>query len=82
MLQLQPTNMNSMSNPENDNQNTQGKDDKVTMQDADENSPSKSENEGFKTGKQSNGLTWQTPLEEQAFDDQSLSEKPADEEGD
>ena len=72
----------NMNMPDNDNAEINKNEDEVSAQKADVNATALPANDGFKTGKQNNGMTWQGPLDEQAFDDESLSEdKDREEEG-
>lgn len=71
-----------MNTPVNDSENINGNEDELTAESADVNETSSRADDGFKTGNKTNGLTWEQPMDEQAFDDKSLSEDPEDEEGD
>jgi hypothetical protein len=67
-------NVKNMSNPDNDNTEINKNQDEVSAQKADVNATALPANDGFKTGNRDNGMTWQGPLDEQAFDDENLSE--------
>ena len=71
-----------MNSPENDNEDINNNEDEISAENADVNDTSNPADDGFKTGNKTHGLTWERPMDEQAFDDESLSENPADEEGD
>lgn len=57
-----------MITPENDNEEINENQDETTAQHADINSEAMPADDGFKTGKKSNGLTWEAPLDEQSFE--------------
>lgn len=72
-----------MNNEESNNQNINDKEDEIAAQSTDANDSVKPADDGFKTGKKTHGLTWEKPMDEQAFDDERLSrDTAADEEGD
>jgi hypothetical protein len=70
-----------MGSSDNDNQKINKNEDEVSAEKADVNAKATPANDGFKTGKKGNGMTWQGPLDEQAFDDESLSRTDKNEEG-
>ncbi|HEY0057107.1 MAG TPA: hypothetical protein VGB63_17285 [Pedobacter sp.] len=70
-----------MKSSDENNQQIHKKEDEVSAEKADVNAKSTPANDGFKTGDKSNGMTWQGPLDEQAFDDESLSKNDLEEEG-
>lgn len=71
-----------MNNSKKNNQNINEKEDEISAESADINEQVKRADDGFKTGKKSHGLTWETPMDEQAFDDKDLNRNAGDEEGD
>ncbi len=70
-----------MNNPDNNNSEINKNEDEVSAQKADVNATALPANDGFKTGNKDNGMTWQGPLDEQAFDNESLSNTDYKEEG-
>ena len=71
-----------MENQKKDNRDINNKQDEVSAQRADVHDTKMPSDDGFKTGKKSHGLTWETPMDEQAFDSEDLSREKQDEEGD
>jgi hypothetical protein len=62
-----------MENLKPENEDINKNEDEISAKEGDENATSLPANDGFKTGNQSNGMTWEMPLDEQAFDDEDLS---------
>lgn len=64
-----------MKNPEDKNQEINANEDEVSAAKADVNDTALPANDAFKTSKKSQGLTWQGPADEQAFDDNEKDEE-------
>ena len=71
-----------METPDNDNRKNQRAEDERKGNNADAHERRKPADDGFKTGKKTHGLTWEAPMDEQAFHEGGLSRNPADEEAD
>jgi hypothetical protein len=71
-----------MKNRDRHNQDINDKQDELNAKNADVNARDTKADAGFKTGKKSHGMTWENPLDEQSFDDNSISRDRVDEEGD
>jgi hypothetical protein len=70
-----------MKNPDKNNQDINNTQDEISAAKSDINDNAQPADDGFKTGKQSHGLTWETPMDEQAFDEDALRMNKEDEEG-
>ena len=67
-----------MKAPEGTNEDINSNEDETSAQNADINEDAMPANDGFKTGNKSQGLTWEQPMDEQAFDSKDLSENDED----
>ncbi|MFD2162879.1 hypothetical protein ACFSJU_10790 [Paradesertivirga mongoliensis] len=71
-----------METPDSNNRKIKSAEDELREKNADAQERRKPADDGFKTGKKTHGLTWEAPMDEQAFDEGGLSRNPADEEAD
>jgi hypothetical protein len=71
-----------MKSPDKHNEDINAGQDGISAQNSDVNAKKTPADDGFKTGKKSHGMTWEMPMDEQTFDNESLSEDKTDEEGD
>lgn len=71
-----------MKNPFKNTGNIGKSENEISAEKADVNEKSKPANDGFKSADKSNGLTWEGPSDEQAFDSVDLSKKENTEQND